>query len=120
MSGISPYTIARPEDDCYPEAAAMSCDVMTWLARDEAARNQAMLERNVQHPTCERFQALADRQMEYKLQKPDDVSRKMCFTKTPAFQGGDWAGMFDAMRIADPRAIRFDESTRARTANKSA
>lgn len=106
-----------PEEQCYPEAAVMSCEAMTLLAKEEALRNQSMLTRNVHHPVCERLQSLADRKMEYALQKPEDVSRKACFAKTSLFNDGTWTGMFGTG--IDPRTLRFDENTRARTMNKS-
>lgn len=104
---------ANSENQCWPEAANVSCDAMSELAIAETRRNAAFLGYQTLYPACQRFQELANRVEEHNLQKTPQLLRKACFTKTPEFQEGPWKQQFSELAW---QQMRFDTWTRAKGA----
>lgn len=116
MSAPSPSPAPFFEDDafCYPWAAKMSCEAMTTLAKQEAARNAQNLSYFVLHPACGRFQELADRGTEHDLQKTiGTLRKKMCYDRADKYQDGPWKSE-QPTTLQDPFKVRWDEWTRAK------
>lgn len=100
-----------PEEACATSASHMSCDAMSLLAIEETKRNAKVLGYQTVYPACERFQQLADRTEEHRLQKVPVFARNACFTKEPAFQEGPWQTQFQPVPLPN---VRFDTWTRAK------
>ena len=100
--------------DCASTANKMSCDAMSFMAQNESLRNARVMDYLVNHPTCERFNSLADRGLEHEIQANSTtaISRKLCVTKTAQYGIGEWTAMMNPP--LPPVLARFDEWTRSK------
>lgn len=99
-------------------ASDMACQAMHELAAREAADNRTLLGFMIDEGACERAQGFMDRGTEHDLQKTIGPMRRLCVSKTPAFQAGAWSSQFDLTHpLPQPRAW-FEEHTKARNRTK--
>lgn len=99
------------DNSCTMNADKISCDAMSFLAKDEYYKNKQFEEYLLQDPSCFRYQALANREEEHALQKNGGLSRNVCFEKTEEFQKGPWEATY-VPQIALPTF--YDKWTRAK------
>lgn len=101
--------------DCALMASALSCQAQVGMAKVEAAQNDITLAYISNPLLCDRFHSQMDRSLEYTLQndKTLAMSRKLCVTKTPLYQTGDWEIQ---MTPVFPSSIpaEFNKSTRSK------
>lgn len=103
-------------DSCELSADVLSCEAQTYLAKKEVQRNKYLFDYTTIHPLCPMMNQLADREMEYHLQKSQPTSLKTCYTPPPIkgtqfSNGGQWEYQFATLNPAPPQ---FDQVTKAR------
>jgi len=99
---------------CYDAASHASCDAMSELAVQEWRADHQRMSRLFDDEGCRRFQSLADRDLESRIQKGFGLSKNACFTKTNQFNAGPWE-----KQVMDVQLPTFyDKWTRARNNGK--
>ena len=99
---------------CYDAASHASCDAMSELAVQEWRADHQRMSRLFDDEGCRRFQSLADRDLESRIQKGFGLSKNACFTKTNQFNAGPWE-----KQVMDVQLPTFyDKWTRARNNSK--
>jgi hypothetical protein len=86
---------------------------MIDLALKDYDRNAGVLGYQIIDPSCERYQQLADRGEEYKLQLNGGISRNLCFTHDPSLKAGDYFH-----QIQNTRKESFEQWTRRKDIGK--
>lgn len=97
-------------------ADEVSCKAMSGLAKQELVDNLSPLLYQTNHPVCDRFQELSDRDKESHLQF-SLLTRDICMKKKPEYHQGTWETMMQPIMKED---IRFDMNTRRKVASGAA
>lgn len=74
---------------CQNTSSSISCLAMRDLAMKEAEENNVHLSYLLMDPSCQRYQALADRVQEHNVQATV-LSRRLCFTHDPTLKQGSY------------------------------
>jgi hypothetical protein len=99
------------DNTCFEIADDISCDAMTILAKDEYSKNLQSMSYNLINPACDRMQKLADRGVEYDLQKrPGTHLNDACFNLPANYYNGPWVSQFNINK--PPFDTKFDKWTR--------
>ena len=97
------------DSTCMNLADQLSCQNMLKLAQKEYHQNDDINRYMIEHPVCERFQNLADREQEYVLQKPLQFAKNLCMVKKPTYDQGDYVNQLHALPFD---RMQFEEWTR--------
>jgi hypothetical protein len=92
-------------------ADAMSCSVMTSMAKDEVMKDFRYRMFAAYSPACERFQKISDKEAELALFAGNGLARNICFDPASLQKTGEWENQFNIMR---PVPDCFDARTRPR------
>jgi hypothetical protein len=95
------------EQMCSTIADAMSCDAQIMLAKREVSDNTYMWDYSVNHPVCNRFNELMDRDAESGLFMTVGSSKKLCVDKKPNFLDGPWKVQFQSL-LGEPSPVSTD------------
>ena len=98
------------DQTCFDIADDLSCTAMTGLAMDEYNKNLQNISYNLVNPACPFMQKLADRGIEYDLQKRQSTHlNAACFNLPSNYYSGPWISQFNINK--PPYEIRFDKWT---------
>ena len=101
------------DKSCFDLADDLSCIAMIGLAKDEYSKNLQNISYNLINPACPMLQKLADRGIEYDLQKgPNTHLNAACFNLPANYYSGPWVSQFNINK--PPFEIKFDTWTRPR------
>ena len=81
--------------DAMKYANAMSCDAMSGMAQNEVLKNFNIRLFAASSPVCNRYQELADRELELKMLAGNGLARSMCFNPCQHIQVGEWEKQFN-------------------------
>ena len=99
------------DGSCMDIADAMSCSVMTSMAKDEIMKDFSHRMFAAYSPACERFQKISDKEAELALFAGNGLARNICFDPASLIKSGEWEEQFKVMR---PIPDCFDARTRPR------